>query len=317
MNAITKASTAVQVMPEGELIDVLRASLYPGAKTESIKMVLGYCKARGLDPMKKPVHIVPMWSKEQKCMIDVVMPGVNSYRTDAARTGEYAGKTEPEFGPDTTRRLDNVEITFPLWCKVTVTRMVNGRPADFTAVEYWMENYATAGKDTLMPNTMWRKRPYGQLAKCAEAQVLRMAFPEETGGENTNDEMEGKFQGPTIDHDAPPRVALRQEPPAEIPSMEEPAPAAAKPDPMVDVVQDLVDKIGQAKTLAALSDIEARSRKFVASLESSGRPELKAAAIDALAVAYGRFRPAPAAEPREPVEADYDGAEAEFAGAEG
>jgi hypothetical protein len=39
---------------------------------------------------------------------------------------------------------------------------------------------------------MWQKRAFGQLAKCTEAQVLRMAFPEFSGGQPTAEEMEGK-----------------------------------------------------------------------------------------------------------------------------
>lgn len=38
---------------------------------------------------------------------------------------------------------------------------------------------------------MWAKRPYGQLAKCAEAQALRKAFPE-VGSMPTAEEMAGK-----------------------------------------------------------------------------------------------------------------------------
>lgn len=41
---------------------------------------------------------------------------------------------------------------------------------------------------------MWQKRPYGQIAKCAEAQALRKAFPE-VGSAPTADEMEGKQFG--------------------------------------------------------------------------------------------------------------------------
>jgi len=39
---------------------------------------------------------------------------------------------------------------------------------------------------------MWQKRPYGQLAKCAEAQALRKAFPEIVSQHPTAEEMEGK-----------------------------------------------------------------------------------------------------------------------------
>lgn len=179
-------------MSEEELIGVLTNSLYPGAASGSIKMVIGYCRASGLDPMQKPVHIVPIWDGKAKQMRDVVMPGIGLYRTQAARSGEYAGVSEPEFGEDVTEKLSGVEVTYPKWCRVTVKRLLpNGTVVDFTAKELWKENYATKARDSSAPNAMWQKRPYGQIAKCAEAQALRKAFPE-FGSQPTADEMEGK-----------------------------------------------------------------------------------------------------------------------------
>jgi phage recombination protein Bet len=181
-------------MDEQELMQVLQSSLYPGASPASIKMALGYCKAAGLDPMQKPVHIVPMWDSKAGSMRDVVMPGVGLYRTQAARSGECAGVSEPDFGPDTTETLGGQSITFPAWCRVTVKRRLpTGEVVEFTAKEFWKENYAIKGgkEKSIAPNAMWTKRPYGQLAKCAEAQALRKAFPE-VGSQPTADEMEGK-----------------------------------------------------------------------------------------------------------------------------
>lgn len=205
-------------MDEAELMRVLSSSLYPGAKPESIKLVIGYCKAAGLDPMQKPVHLVPMkvktgkvddrgWDiKEDR---DVVMPGVGLYRTQAARSGAYLGMSEPEFGPTKTlsfkkkvwedgqnnkrvSRMVEDSIEYPEWCKVTVRRSVAGQVAEFTAKEYWLENYATTSNDSNAPNAMWARRPIGQLTKCAEAQALRKAFPELVGSAPTAEELEGK-----------------------------------------------------------------------------------------------------------------------------
>lgn len=193
MNAITKHEGGALALPEADLLQVLQSSLYPGAAPASIKLVIGYCKAAGLDPMQKPVHIVPMWDSKAGQMRDVVMPGVGLYRTQAARTG-CAGISEPEFGPDKTETIGGQSITFPTWCRVTVKRrQANGAVDEFTAREFWMENYAVKGgkEKSVAPNAMWTKRPYGQIAKCAEAQALRKAFPE-IGSQPTAEEMEGK-----------------------------------------------------------------------------------------------------------------------------
>jgi phage recombination protein Bet len=194
MNAITKHEGNALALPEAELLQVLQSSLYPGAAPASIKLVIGYCKAANLDPMQKPVHIVPMWDAKAGQMRDVIMPGVNLYRTQAARSGQFAGMSEPDFGPDIEANIGGQKITHPEWCRVTVKRMLaNGVIADFTAREFWMENYATKGgkEKSIAPNAMWTKRPRGQIAKCAAAQALRIAFPE-IASQPTADEMEGK-----------------------------------------------------------------------------------------------------------------------------
>lgn len=189
---VTTRAPGALALADDELIPVLQSSLYPGAKPDSIKLVLGYCRAAGLDPMQKPVHIVPMLVStgkkndrgfDDKEWRDVVMPGIGLYRVQAARTGELAGIDEPEFGP--TIAVHGTEA--PEWCRVTVYRMIGGQRVAFTAREYWIENYAVKGRDSLQPNAMWQRRPRGQLAKCAEAQALRKAFPE-LGSQPTADE---------------------------------------------------------------------------------------------------------------------------------
>ena len=185
---------------EAAVRTALKTSLYPGAADASVDLVLAYCKAAGLDPMQKPVHIVPMWDSKSGQMRDVVMPGIGLYRVQAARSGDWAGVSEPEFGPMQTEKIGGVDITYPEWCRVTTRRLMrDGKIAEFTSVEYWIENYAVKGgkEKSIAPNAMWQKRPRGQIAKCAQAQSLRLAFPE-IGSQPTAEEMEGK----TIDAEA-------------------------------------------------------------------------------------------------------------------
>lgn len=200
------ARKSVAEMPsEADMIRVLQNSLYPGAKQESVALVLSYCRMNGLDPMLKPVHIVPRRIKtgqDKWEWREVLMPSIADYRIKAARSGEYGGKSEPEFGPVKEEKVGNVSVRYPEWCKITVRRIVQDQSRDFTALEYWLENYSTDGKSDA-PNSMWQKRAFGQLAKCTESQALRMAFPEFSGGQPTVEEMDGKdgFHGQTIDHE--------------------------------------------------------------------------------------------------------------------
>ena len=220
MNAVAQIKQAGGALVTAEQADAIRTamktSLYPGASDASVDMVLSYCRASGLDPMTKPVHIVPMKVstgvkdergydiKEDR---DVVMPGIGLYRINAARTGQYAGCSEPEFGPTMTmesmrdvwadggngrRQKTQQPFTFhyPEWCRVTVRKVLGSQIVEFSAKEYWLENYAS--KSDGSPNAMWEKRAFGQLAKCTEAQALRKAFPEAVGSQPTADEMEGK-----------------------------------------------------------------------------------------------------------------------------
>ncbi|MFC3816527.1 phage recombination protein Bet [Lysobacter sp. GCM10012299] len=220
MNAIARTPKREGALVTGEQAEAIRramkSSLYPGANEDSIDMVLAYCQAAGLDPMTKPVHIVPMKVstgrkdergydiKEDR---DVVMPGIGLYRINAARTGQYAGCSEPEFGPTCTmevnrevwedgangrrqKRLVPTTFQYPEWCRVTVRKLLGSQVVEFSAKEYWIENYASKGDGG--PNAMWEKRAFGQLAKCTEAQALRKAFPEAVGSQPTAEEMEGK-----------------------------------------------------------------------------------------------------------------------------
>lgn len=205
-----KAGTSVVTSDDAAVMRALQVSLYPGSSIDSVRLVVAYCNAQHLDPFTKPVHLVPMRAKDDQGRWgtrDVIMPGINLYRIRADRTGDYKGASEPEYGPPITKTFagrvkeygdgndgkftwveKEVEVTFPEWCRITVKKRFGSETIEWPAIEYWMENYATQSKDSDIPNSMWMKRPYAQLAKCTEAQALRRAFPDAVGAEPTYEE---------------------------------------------------------------------------------------------------------------------------------
>lgn len=193
-------------------------AVFPLAQSiDSVIMALSYCRARNLDPFKRPVHIVPVWNSAANRMVDTVWPGIGELRTTAFRTKTYAGCDECRFGPDQTRAFDGMagkrgserqvhaDVTFPEFAQLTVYRMIDGQRVAVQGPRvYWMETYAAQGRSSV-PNEMWQKRPRGQLEKCAEAAALRRAFPEELGEIYAAEEMEGKtIQGGILEAAAPP-----------------------------------------------------------------------------------------------------------------
>lgn len=241
----------ILAMSREDAIETLRNSLYPGAELASVRLVLQWCEARGKDPMKKPCHIVPMWNKALNRMIDIIMPGINDCRSDAAATGQYVGMDPAEFGPDVKTNLGGVDITYPAWCEVTVYRLIQGQRCPFPSGKVrFLETYATAKRDSKAPNSMWAKRPYGQLEKCAEASALRRAFPDVIT-DNTVEEMQGREIDVTPD-DEPPTSQPSQ------PSTRADAATAAmskkarKPEP-ADVIDGEAQRIPEAE--ATLADI--------------------------------------------------------------
>lgn len=180
-------------------------AVFPSAKTpDAVIMALAYCKARNLDPFKRPVHIVPVYDSTRRQMVETVWPGISELRTTAMRTGLYGGCDEVAYGPEITRTFEwhddkrgaqRATVTFPEWAMLTIYRLVAGTRVPVPGPKtYWLESCATRGK-TDVPNDMWLKRPRGQIEKCAEAAALRRAFPEEIGGEFAAEEMEGKTIG--------------------------------------------------------------------------------------------------------------------------
>lgn len=105
-----------------------------------------------------------------------LITGINGLRKIAHRTGEHAGSDAAV--------IERAEGGWPVSAAVTVYRMIGERRTAFTALVYMDERYPGEGVDKL-----WDRMPATNLERCAEAAALRKAFPNETIGIHTAEEM--------------------------------------------------------------------------------------------------------------------------------
>lgn len=132
----------------------------------------------GLDPFARQVYLIPRWDGRKGQYRYVSQTSIDGLRLIADRTGRYAGSDAPQFGHDEQGRP---------WATVTVWKLVQGGRYGFSGVAYWDEFVQLNKKAE--PQGLWAKMPRTMLAKCAEAQALRKAFPAEMSGLYTHEEM--------------------------------------------------------------------------------------------------------------------------------
>lgn len=158
--------------------DMIRATYASGAKPADFAVLIEIAKARGLNPLLGQVHFVERYNTAQKRSVWAVQVSIDGLRAIAQRTGFYAGQDEPEWADDESGK--------PIKCTVRVYRKDWDRPC--VGVAYFAE-YVQKTREGV-PTKFWRDMPHVMIAKVAEALAIRKAFPEDTGGLYTNDEMD-------------------------------------------------------------------------------------------------------------------------------
>lgn len=184
-------------------VDLIKKQIAKGASDDELKFFINICKTRGLDPFKRHIYCImrPFFNKEtrqydQKMSIEVSIDG---FRYIADRTSKYAGRVGPYWCGEDGKWVDAWLVDKPpVASKVGVLRHDFKEPvwavARFNA-------FAAKNKDGSL-NPMWQKMPDHMIAKVAEMQALRTAFPDDLGGLYGTEEMEQANQGPVVAKDA-------------------------------------------------------------------------------------------------------------------
>ena len=166
-------------------LELIKRTVAKGATDDELKMFLQVCAGAQLNPFLRQVHFVKRWDNKRGEEVGAIQVGIDGFRAIAESGGQYAGSDDAVFRNDFDLANDKETIKVPGEATVTVWKLMEGNRYAFTATARWLEYYPGPKQ-----GYMWRKMPYGQLAKCAEALALRKAFPKLLSGLYAPEEME-------------------------------------------------------------------------------------------------------------------------------
>lgn len=165
-------------------IDILKNSICRGVSNDEFEIFLMACRKTQLDPFMKQIYAVKRPAKKPDGTWGETMTiqtGIDGYRLIAERTGRYVPGPEPTYAYDGEGRV------------LSATAYIKKQTSDGTwhtvSETAYMEEYCQRKKDGGLMG-LWANMPRTMLSKCAEAKVLRKAFPAEMSGVYTKEEME-------------------------------------------------------------------------------------------------------------------------------
>ena len=162
------------------------------APREQQRLFLAQCQRTGLDPFARQIHMIERRSKNKQGQWEskwTIQTGIDGFRLMAERSGVWAGTSEPQWCGEDGQWSD-------VW-------LGPGKPAAARVLVY--------RSDKAMPfvglcvfteydqgNSMWETKPAHQIAKCAEAQAYRKAFPQDMSGLYITEELPAPETRPAV-----------------------------------------------------------------------------------------------------------------------
>jgi phage recombination protein Bet len=164
----------------------------------------------GLDPLRKQIYaFVFNKDKPDRRNMSIVV-GIDGFRSVAKRSGEYRPDNRaPRFTYDPEQINEASNPLGIVSAEVSVYQFSHGSWHEVSAIAYWDEfapiveggkwvdgdngrrTFKKDGTQQLDPNKAnWRKMPRVMLAKCAEAQAIRRAWPEDLSAIYADEELD-------------------------------------------------------------------------------------------------------------------------------
>jgi phage recombination protein Bet len=233
-------------------VETVKRTVFPGATDDELRLYFWKCQQTGAHPLSGmiiPAKFNDATGPGGKRVVFITK--IDYLRSRSEDAGDYAGMDEPEYEDEFD--LPNGKKA-PGLCRVKVYKTGIARP--FVGVARWSE--FLPGQES--KQFQWKQMPHVMLAKCAEAQARRLAWPEKLFALYEESEMEQAAES-TAKVSSKPQVrqpTLKNLPAPEPRSAKEPENAPeveAEPFDAAKETDSFLTKIAAAETVKELAQV--------------------------------------------------------------
>ena len=196
MSQIIPGHAAAEVMSQDDRrkrMDLIKSVYCKDATDEEASLFFMVAEKTGLRPELRQIASVPRWDSQARKNVRSIQVTIDGLRLVAERSGKYRGQVGPYWcGKDGVWKDVWLDDSLPVASKVGVYHAEFKEPLWGVAkMSSFMQT--KSGGDL---NPIWNKMPDIMIAKCAESQSLRKAFPQELSGIYTEEEMAQTYETP-------------------------------------------------------------------------------------------------------------------------
>jgi len=184
----------------GKELDLIRRTVAKDCNPPEFDMFMHICKNVRLDPLRRQIYAFVFGKDGTDKRKMAIVTGIDGYRTIAARTGNYRPDNRaPRIVYDEAVRNAQTNPLGIVKAEVSAFKFAHGEWFEVVGESYWdefaplkerWENDKPTGVFYLDPKKdNWRKMARVMICKCAEAQALRRAWPDDFSGLEVEEEV--------------------------------------------------------------------------------------------------------------------------------